>query len=349
MLSTLPIIVTLIRVVGAHQVDPHWPWEAWGFCHKEDSPMPDDFAASAAMVRCLSRCWCWDPRFFGEDEDMKMIWRYGWWFRNPAITSWYGKFIPIIYKVLAPSQVIGRISEPSTVWRRLGWRFGIFHPAQFFGKGLLKLSHDLGGGNSNDILNFHPLFGEMIQFDEHIFQMGWDHQPEDMKKMKTVKKTNTLEEKSDGNLFIPPADVLHSAKAMHRYPSKEAVHVLFTDRLQTQAFLSSSFCVHLGSDTVIAHADVYNWCHSPTIAHQCWKFIDDANDLISKIHQRKQRQGNRFDWPPPQPPPDSAWSICSRWLASWCRGRVSPWKNGNTQMSVEQWKKHWLVGLYRGL
>ena len=22
---------------------------------------------------------------------------------------------------------------------------------------------------------FHPYFGEMIQFDEHIFQMGWNH------------------------------------------------------------------------------------------------------------------------------------------------------------------------------
>ena len=26
---------------------------------------------------------------------------------------------------------------------------------------------------------FHPYWGEMIQFDEHIFQMGWfNHQPE---------------------------------------------------------------------------------------------------------------------------------------------------------------------------
>ena len=36
----------------------------------------------------------------------------------------------------------------------------------------------LGGGNSN-IFNFHPIPGEMIQFDEHIFQGGWfNHQPE---------------------------------------------------------------------------------------------------------------------------------------------------------------------------
>ena len=35
---------------------------------------------------------------------------------------------------------------------------------------------NLGGGNSN-IFDFHPNLGEMIQFDEHIFQMGWfNHQ-----------------------------------------------------------------------------------------------------------------------------------------------------------------------------
>ena len=34
----------------------------------------------------------------------------------------------------------------------------------------------LGGGNSN-MFYFHPHFpGEMIQFEEHIFQMGWNHQ-----------------------------------------------------------------------------------------------------------------------------------------------------------------------------
>ena len=36
-----------------------------------------------------------------------IFWCYGWWFRNPAITSWYGMVVyPIIYKVLAPSQVV---------------------------------------------------------------------------------------------------------------------------------------------------------------------------------------------------------------------------------------------------
>ncbi len=35
---------------------------------------------------------------------------YCWWLKS--CTSWYGKY-PIIYKVLAPSQVVSRISEPS--------------------------------------------------------------------------------------------------------------------------------------------------------------------------------------------------------------------------------------------
>ena len=41
----------------------------------------------------------------------------------------------------------------------------------------LMVSSVLGGGNSN-IFNFHPVFlAKMIQFDEHIFQMGWfNHQ-----------------------------------------------------------------------------------------------------------------------------------------------------------------------------
>ncbi len=33
---------------------------------------------------------------------------------------------------------------------------------------------DLGGGFNHFF--FSSLFGEMIQFDEHIFQMGWNHQ-----------------------------------------------------------------------------------------------------------------------------------------------------------------------------
>ena len=36
----------------------------------------------------------------------------------------------------------------------------------------------LGGGNSNIFFIFIPKIGEMIQFDEHIFQMGWNHQLE---------------------------------------------------------------------------------------------------------------------------------------------------------------------------
>ena len=35
----------------------------------------------------------------------------------------------------------------------------------------------LGGGNSN-MFCFTPKIGEYVQFDEHIFQMGWNHQPD---------------------------------------------------------------------------------------------------------------------------------------------------------------------------
>ena len=41
-----------------------------------------------------------------------------------------------------------------------------------------KNGESLGGGNSNDIFGiFIPIYGETIQFDEHILQMGWfNHQ-----------------------------------------------------------------------------------------------------------------------------------------------------------------------------
>ena len=43
---------------------------------------------------------------------------------------------------------------------------------------LAHLKTCLVGGNSNNFGNFTPNPGEMIQFDEHIFQMGWfNHQP----------------------------------------------------------------------------------------------------------------------------------------------------------------------------
>ena len=44
--------------------------------------------------------------------------------------------------------------------------------------GYHHLRKHLGGGNSNIFGIFIPILGEMIQFDEHIFQMGWfNHQP----------------------------------------------------------------------------------------------------------------------------------------------------------------------------
>ena len=45
------------------------------------------------------------------------------------------------------------------------------------GSGDVFTNLPLGGGNSNIFGIFTPKFGEMIHFDEHIFQMGWfNHQ-----------------------------------------------------------------------------------------------------------------------------------------------------------------------------
>ena len=47
----------------------------------------------------------------------------------------------------------------------------------------------LGGGFLN---NFHPIPGEMIQPDEHIFQMGWNHQLVQPADMSFVFSKNTI-------------------------------------------------------------------------------------------------------------------------------------------------------------
>ena len=41
---------------------------------------------------------------------------------------------------------------------------------------VFMVNEKLGGGNSKFFLIFIPKPGEMIQFDEHIFQMGWNHE-----------------------------------------------------------------------------------------------------------------------------------------------------------------------------
>ena len=48
-------------------------------------------------------------------------------------------------------------------------------PWTFFPRIIVKLGEDNLGGGFEYFL-FSPLPGEMVQFDEHIFQMGWNHQ-----------------------------------------------------------------------------------------------------------------------------------------------------------------------------
>ena len=59
-----------------------------------------------------------------------------------------------------------------------------------------RLLPDLSGGNSNIFGIFIPKLGEMIQFDEHIFQMGWfNHQPE-------IEYWNNIKKKEQNMILI---------------------------------------------------------------------------------------------------------------------------------------------------
>ena len=84
---------------------------------------------------------------------------------------------PFIYKVLASSQVV--------VWDFFHQQYHRYcaegsdersypaTPRLCFKAHLSILKEVLGGGNSN-MFYFHPkTWGFMIQFDKHIFQMGW--------------------------------------------------------------------------------------------------------------------------------------------------------------------------------
>ena len=64
-----------------------------------------------------------DDRFQIWNE--KNVWNYCGWFRNPAITSWYGKKISLFTGFFVH---VGwcRISEPSTVWHHLGFLTMLF-------------------------------------------------------------------------------------------------------------------------------------------------------------------------------------------------------------------------------
>ena len=48
---------------------------------------------------------------------------------------------------------------------------------QFSGVNMLVSGRVLLGGAFKYFFIFTPILGEMIQFDDHIFHMGWNHQP----------------------------------------------------------------------------------------------------------------------------------------------------------------------------
>ena len=82
----------------------------------------------------------------------------GWlfWYRGWNTNQLYGDYFINHYKDPVLSQHIEIY---------LGDGGGLYYPTIW-----------LGGGNSNIFGIFTPKIGEMVQFDEHIFQLGWNHQ-----------------------------------------------------------------------------------------------------------------------------------------------------------------------------
>ena len=67
-----------------------------------------------------------------------------------------------------------RASRPRNLWRwgvSLPWTFGVGNSMKVNRKILRNLF--LGGGFKYFLFSLSPLLGEMIQFDDHIFQRGW--------------------------------------------------------------------------------------------------------------------------------------------------------------------------------
>ena len=80
-------------------------------------PLPTAWIHMLHLLKCTVR----KHTTVKTTKDLKWL-SYCWWFRNPAITSWYDKY-PIIYRVWDTSQVVGNgISEPSAVVEKIHTR-----------------------------------------------------------------------------------------------------------------------------------------------------------------------------------------------------------------------------------
>ena len=112
--------------------------------------------------------------------------------KSGKLTSWHGRY-PIIYKVLAPSQVVGNgisaINSSSRPYFLMDYPFRIGSMKSRILRIYLDpqeriLSHPpkVVWLVVSNIFLFSPLLGEMIQFDNltNIFQIkwGWNHQLE---------------------------------------------------------------------------------------------------------------------------------------------------------------------------
>ena len=103
------------------------------------------------------------------------MWSFFWVSVSIATScSWLGRFP---FCVLVSGMECGLVVERTVRSARMKLNLDFF--------GILFMDHkwtinDYLGGNSNIFLCSSRKFGEMIQFDVHIFQMGWfNHQPDE--------------------------------------------------------------------------------------------------------------------------------------------------------------------------
>ena len=74
--------------------------------------------------------------------------------------------------------------------------------------------NDLGGGFKNFL--FSSLPGEIIQFDEHIFQMGWfNHQPEKNDRKQDVSLAKTLQDVANPYIHHSSCRWLQVLRGLH--------------------------------------------------------------------------------------------------------------------------------------
>ena len=97
----------------------------------------------------------------------------------------------------------------------------------------------LGGGNSN-IFIFTPTWGRGTQFDEHIFQMGWNHQLVLLGKVEFVWICLYLFPKPSGRIMLSERHVLKAPKKSLMEKNKARVRWFLFSTLVTTCWQKKS-------------------------------------------------------------------------------------------------------------